>query len=104
MNPMHALHVALCLVLFWTCWQRVWKMTRRTHTPVRVAFVYGASTSLLLAASPWLWHVWPWFPAFEPHPAVLAVLLAVDAFQLSTARYWRTGVPGCFERKERSHA
>ena len=98
MTALEALHVLVCLALAWTCACRIAKTNDRTRAPVRLAFVYGTSTSLLLAAAPWLDLVWPWFPPFRPHEAVLAVLVAVIAFQVATARYWRSGPPRHFQR------
>ncbi len=98
MTALELLHVLVCLVLAWTCWCRIVKTNDKTRDTVRLAFVYGTSTSLLLAAAPWLHLVWPWFPLFRPHLAVLAALLAVIAFQVATARYWRSGPPRHFQR------
>lgn len=98
MTTLEVLHVLFCLVLAWTCFMRVAQMGGNTRPSVRLGFVYGVSTSLLLAAAPWLNSVWPWFPKFDAHPAVIGVLVAVDGFQIATAHYWVRGTPSCFTK------
>lgn len=98
MGPLEVLHIVVCMALFWTCWCRIVKTGESTQPAIRLSFVYGCSSSLVLAGAPWFSAFWPWFPPFEPHPAVLAVLLAVVSFQFSTAKYWRSGPPRHFKR------
>lgn len=92
------LHTFLCMALAWTCWCRIVKTRRDTRRSIRISFAWGVTTSLLLAAAPWLHLAWPWWPAYQPHPAVLAVLACVVWWQLATARHWTRGAPGSFRK------
>jgi hypothetical protein len=93
------LHTFLCLVLAWTCFCRIVKTGRETLPSIRLSFAWGVTTSLLLAAAPWLHLAWAWWPRYEPHPAVMAVLGCVVWWQWATAKYWKKGPPRHFKRE-----
>jgi hypothetical protein len=91
------MHVALCAVIFWTCFCRQARSTHRTRPQIRAAFWLLAVGALVLGAAPWAPALWDW-PHYYPTWPVLLLQAAVAHVQLATAHYWRRGVPDSFAR------
>lgn len=86
-------HEAACSVLVWTVFCRAARTDRHTvRRSIRHAFgLLGAAACMGLAAPALGWR---------PDPVTLALLIAIAAVQIATARYWHHGPPPQFLRPE----
>lgn len=82
-------HELLCAVLIYTVFCRAVKTDERVRLDVRFAFFVLGMASCLGMAAPLVWGV-------LPSPISLVMLTAFVAVQVTTARHWKHGVPGCF--------
>lgn len=85
-------HEVLCVAVFVTCFDRLVKTDQTTIRPIRVAIWFMGMAAIVSAFAPPCWGYSPQWPA-------VLVLLAILVVQVTTAVYWRHGVPHCF----RSH-
>jgi ABC-type proline/glycine betaine transport system permease subunit len=83
-------HSLAASVLLWSVICRL-KHTSSTTTraPIRRAFGVLATVAVLALFSPVF--------GFEPSPVSLLLLLGMNAAQITTAYYWRDGVPAQFQ-------
>ncbi len=104
LNPqalLQALHLALAVALFYTCFCRQTRSTATTtRADVRGAFWLLSIAAAVIAVAPYGHAIWP--DLFEPYavawPDVL-LLAAIVLVQAVTARHWRDGVPTAFLRE-----
>lgn len=95
-NFMLAVHVVLCLSIFWSCFCRQTHSNQHTTRPqVRAVFWLLAVAALVLGIAPWAQSLWRWPPYYPSWPE-LGMLAAIALVQLATAHYWRKGVPASF--------
>lgn len=85
------LNTVICAALFYTCFCRLVRTNAETHTSIRLAFV------VLASASAWCLAV-PLKTGVPPQDGQLVIEAAMALVQGLTARYWRDGVPGHFQR------
>ena len=90
----------LCAAIFWSCFCRQTKSSARTtREDIRTVFWLLAVSSLTLGIAPWAPRLWPELEAYNVTWASLALLAAVAAVQMVTAKHWRNGVPTAFTRE-----
>lgn len=90
-------HLVLCAAIFWSCFCRQARSTRHTTRPqIRAAFWLLSVASMALGIAPWAPALWDWAPVYSVAWPVLLMLLAVAVVQMTTAHYWRRGVPASF--------
>lgn len=90
-------HLVLCAAIFWSCFCRQARSTRHTTRPqIRGAFWMLSVAAVALGIAPWAPALWVWAPAYSVTWPVLLMLLAVATVQMTTAHYWRRGVPASF--------
>lgn len=96
-NGLQAAHVVLCAAIFWSCLCRQARSTQHTTRPqIRAAFWLLSVASLTLGIAPWAQLLWPEWPAYSVTWPGLLMLLAVALVQMTTAHFWREGVPASF--------
>jgi hypothetical protein len=100
--------IAFGVGLFYTCFCRLTKTDSSTRREIRWAIVLEAAAGGLVAGAPLLpilvpelngrgalqWRAWS-----TPTWVWVLVLMAATVLQLSTARYWRGGVPRDFQEE-----
>jgi hypothetical protein len=100
---LHALHLALALGLFWTCFCRQTRATADTRADVRFAFWLLSIAALVIAAAPYGADLWPAvFAPYTPAWPDVLLLAAIVTVQGITALHWRHGVPEAFQCDARS--
>ena len=87
------INTVLCAMLFYTCFCRLVRTNRETHSSIRAAFV------LLATAAAWCLFE-PLSNGVSPHASQLLIEGAMVVVQALTAKYWRDGVPEHFQRCE----
>lgn len=93
MNPhtVTVTYVVLCVALFYTCFCRLVRMDKNTHTSIRLAFCVLLATTVLCGAL-------PFYTTFSPTLSDLPMPAAMLLVQALTARYWKDGVPSHFQK------
>lgn len=86
------INTPLCLALFWTSFCRLVHTDESTYLSVRTGLWLVAASALAAAVAPWVWEVrFQWFS--------VAIAASVLVLQLSTSRFWRSGVPAHLQRR-----
>ena len=85
-----AAHVALCLLLIYSVFQRFVHTDASVRLDVRIAFWLLGLAACLAVPAPLLGYV--------PRPLDVLLLAAFAAVQHVTGRHWRRGVPRDFYR------
>lgn len=99
-NTVLAAHTVLCAILFWSAFCRIVKTNEReTYLVIRVSFSVAGMAALVMMIAPFGHLLWPWFPKYRVHPAVLLMLASFVSVQVSTARHWRHGTPKSFTKE-----
>lgn len=94
------LHVALCAAIVWSCFCRQTKSSARTtREDIRTVFWLLAVSGLALGVAPWAPRLLPELEAYTVTWPSLALLAAVAAVQMVTAKHWRHGVPPAFTKE-----
>lgn len=92
---MLTLHTLLAAALLWTSFCRASITSKRnTVAPVRWAFSVLMGASVVSLVAPYAWD-------YQPDYVSVLLLAGIAAVQISTAAYWRDGVPESFRPKDK---
>jgi hypothetical protein len=83
------MHSLMCISIFWSAWCRLVKVGPSTRESIRISFTLLGVAALVLGVAPWAPLLWPWFPHYDIHPAVLLLLAANTGVLLAMAHNWR---------------
>jgi hypothetical protein len=83
-------HEVLAGLLFWSCFCRAVKMSKRTHNAVRLAFWAESIAAVVVVFAP--------LRGWQPDAITNILLIGVTTVQLVTAYYWQHGVPAPFQK------
>jgi len=92
-------HTAFCIVIAYSSWCRIITTTKNaTRRAIRWSFAWSTAAAVLLALAPFLDYI-PWWPTYVMHWSTVFVLAGFTFVQISTAYYWRKGVPASFQQR-----
>lgn len=95
---MLCLHTLLAATLLWTSFCRASITSKRnTVAPVRWAFAVLMAAAVVALMAPYVW-------GYQPDYMSVTLLAGIASVQVTTASYWKDGVPQHFRPKDVQHA